>query len=273
MPAWSIAQVALQGTGHARAGVPCQDKTAFLVKNHVHVICLADGAGSARLSHFGAEAVVNEMVRYVADNFDGLYTCDSEIRAGHIAETCRDILAELSFNLSCEARDLSSTLLLVAVKRNRFVAVHIGDGVIGCYRRRSLEVLSAPANGEYVNQTWFTTSRDTNKAVRTYRGSSEDISGFILMSDGAEAALYDGRRNKLASACIGLLYHTVKFPKSIINGMLEDSFRLSILPRTRDDCSIALLARSRFKHFKDYKPYLRRLEKRKHRREKSDASH
>lgn len=55
---WRSVCCAAQGSGHRKSGVPCQDKTFRLDKNGVHIIVLSDGAGSARLSHFGAERVV-----------------------------------------------------------------------------------------------------------------------------------------------------------------------------------------------------------------------
>ena len=46
---WRSVCCAMQGSGHKKSGVPCQDKTFRLNKNNVHVIALSDGAGSARL--------------------------------------------------------------------------------------------------------------------------------------------------------------------------------------------------------------------------------
>ena len=51
---WNSVQCAVQGRGHFKTDMPCQDKTNYLCKNETSVIALADGAGSATMSHFGA---------------------------------------------------------------------------------------------------------------------------------------------------------------------------------------------------------------------------
>ena len=42
---WKSVCCAVQGRGHAKNNIPCQDKVAKLEANGVHVIVLADGAG------------------------------------------------------------------------------------------------------------------------------------------------------------------------------------------------------------------------------------
>lgn len=73
---WRLVCCAMQGSGHKKSGVPCQDKTFRLNKNNVHVIALSDGAGSARLSHFGAERVVRAAAELVADRFAQYQECE-----------------------------------------------------------------------------------------------------------------------------------------------------------------------------------------------------
>ena len=66
---WKAINVALQGREHAKKDIPCQDKTARREENGVHVIALADGAGSAKYSHYGAECVVNRVAAFAVDRF------------------------------------------------------------------------------------------------------------------------------------------------------------------------------------------------------------
>lgn len=73
---WRSVCCAAQGSGHRKSGVPCQDKTFRLDKNGVHIIVLSDGAGSARLSHFGAERVVRAAAELAADRFAQYQECE-----------------------------------------------------------------------------------------------------------------------------------------------------------------------------------------------------
>ena len=64
----------LIGKDHVQSGLPCQDKTAFAMKDGVRVIALADGAGSKKDSHLGAEITTNTVVKMLANNFDDYFT-------------------------------------------------------------------------------------------------------------------------------------------------------------------------------------------------------
>ena len=167
---WRSVCCAMQGSGHKKSGVPCQDKTFRLNKNNVHVIALSDGAGSARLSHFGAERVVQTAAELAADRFAQYQECeDAEAVRQEILSVLRHELAEEAEKHSCEMHDLACTLLLAAVSGERFLLVHIGDGVIGYLDGDTLKVASVPDNGEFANETTFVTS---DKAAETMAGLS-----------------------------------------------------------------------------------------------------
>lgn len=76
---WKIVQCAVQGRSHIKADIPCQDKTFALVKNNVYVMALDDGAGSAKLSHFGAECVTKFICQELSENFDKFFDSDDGI--------------------------------------------------------------------------------------------------------------------------------------------------------------------------------------------------
>jgi hypothetical protein len=263
MSGWVITSAEVQGTSHVKGGIPCQDKTCGLASGKVRAVTLADGAGSAKLSHFGAELMTESISVYVAESFNELIDSDeSEIKAVLIRQI-RSILDQLSKEKGCDVKELSSTLLLVAVRQDRFLALHIGDGVIGCLHGDTLKVLSAPENGEFANITWFTTATNLERALRIYRGDASRISGFILMSDGVEPSLYDMKENKLANAVMNLFYVNAKTGSTNMRRMLEESLSGTISKRTGDDCSIALMSRTRFKNYDEYKKYRKQVARRK----------
>ena len=104
-----------------------------------------------------------------------------------LIEELKNISAASNFNL----KDLASTLLSVAVKENNFIALHIGDGVIGMLDDENLTILSKPDNGEFANETTFVTSVDAISHFRLYKGDIDKVSAFMLMSDGAASGFYN----------------------------------------------------------------------------------
>ena len=51
----------------------------------------------------------------------------------------------------CDMIDLASTLLFVAIKDNKFIMAHIGDGIIGYLKQDELKIATHPMNGEFIN--------------------------------------------------------------------------------------------------------------------------
>ena len=238
-------------------------------ENGTSLIGLADGAGSARLSHFGAEAVLEAIGTLVASRFAELWDMPDSELVETIAKEIRSSLSFESIRHNCTRRDLASTLLVSAVHGKRWISFHVGDGVIGIFEHKRLMTLSAPENGEYSNETWFTTSHDLAGHLRIYRGSAKAVSGFILMSDGVEPSLYDTNSGTLAVAAANLLYANARYGKRESSEILEDALLRIFSRRTHDDCSIALMSRSRFRNYSEYDS-CKRLFARRARRDHSD---
>lgn len=241
---WRSVCCAMQGSGHRKSGVPCQDKTFRLNKNNVHVIALSDGAGSARLSHFGAERVVRAAAELVADRFAQYQECeDAEAVRQEILSVLRHELTEEAEKHSCEMHDLACTLLLAAVSGERFLLVHIGDGVIGYLDGDTLKVASVPDNGEFANETTFVTSDKAAETMRLFKGELRDKAAFVLMSDGTEHSLYHKPSRALADILTEVMQRACLIHADVMQRQLTDTFASVVCPRTQDDCSIAILAR------------------------------
>lgn len=215
----------------------------------VQVLCLADGAGSTTHSEFGAQAVVDEGCAMLVEHFTRLVESDDAERSGRdILERLHARLDKTALRFDCTQADLASTFLAVAVSDDKFVAVHIGDGVIGYVKNHELRVVSAPDNSEFANQTTFVTSPNVESSIRLFRGSLDEVSGFIQMSDGASASLYDYRTKKLAPACEKLIETVSTAPtrqaknpqhKKRLRRFVDTKLRQA----TKDDCSIGILGR------------------------------
>lgn len=241
---WRSTCCAVQGIGHKKAGIPCQDKTARLVKNDVFVIALADGAGSASLSHYGAERVVRDVSEYIVEHFEDLLNCDDGCKVKKmLVEMLRKGLLEEAEKQKCNLRDLASTLLLAAVRNNNFILAHIGDGVIGYLDGDQLKVASMPYNGEFSNVTTFVTSSDVLNSMRLFKGELNNKDAFVLMSDGTEQSFYHKSSKRLAGVVKKLMHRTCLIDSQVMRKQLEDAFSSVLLKNTQDDCSIAILAR------------------------------
>ena len=239
---WNIMQCAVQGRSHVKDGIPCQDKTYSIFSNQVLAAALADGAGSAKLSHFGAEEITKQLCAHLTQQFDHYYQEENGVAVKQkLMDSIRDCLRQTAKRLQCEPKDLSSTLLLAAVKGDRFILIHIGDGVIGYLKNRQLKIASHPENGEFANTTVFTTSQQAINAMRLIKGRLEEIQGFVLLSDGAEASLYHKGTRQLAGALKRVMELSFVIPAQRIQQLLEESFQNVVRMATMDDCSILIL--------------------------------
>lgn len=248
---WKRACAAIQGRSHHNNSTPCQDSVATMYRRNVTAIALSDGAGSARLSHFGSLSCVRALCSILCRHFDEIWHMDN---SGARCSLTKALLREIS-GKACELdavpSDLAATILAVAVKKNRYIAIHLGDGVIGIELTNSdnikeLKTLSTPDNGEYSNETYFITSNDASNHMKIHVGilseqSPAHITGFILMSDGPEVALYKKVDKQLAPACIKLFESVRELNKQDMHNGLHATLEMIANTKTFDDCSIALM--------------------------------
>lgn len=181
--------------------------------------------------------------------FHDLVASDDADSARHAVLDC--LLARLeqvAARVGCSTTDLASTFLAVGLTSEQFVVLHIGDGVIGYQKHDELRVVSAPDNTEFANQTTFVTSLGAAASMRLFRGSLHNVAGFVLMSDGTSASLYDYRASRLAPACAKLIRLVGSAPtRSASNPAHKREVRrlldTKVRDATKDDCSIGILAR------------------------------
>ena len=241
---WVTIQCAVQGRGHLSSGTPCQDKTFSIVKEACSACALADGAGSASHSHFGAEAVTQAICNYMAENFDLIINEDGAAVKKNILTVIGESLKALCNEKKCAIKDLASTLLFVAEKGGKFIICHIGDGVIGYVKEGKVLVASQPENGEFANTTVFTTSSNAIASMRLIKGDLKQISGFILMSDGTETSFYNKRNKALSPSLARLTRLASVCNPDYMTQKLNGSFEDLVKQQTSDDCSIVLMSRS-----------------------------
>lgn len=239
---WHLLNCAVQGRGHVSVGIPCQDKTLTYQDKEISLIALADGAGSAHLSHLGAECVVQAIKELMTSEFDRIYMTEDgvSIKQELLAYLNKRLL-ELSNEYKCEIQELASTLLFVVIKGEKYILAHLGDGVIGYQKGGELKIATEPNNGEFVNETVFVTSRSALHSIKMMRGSLNGITGFVLMSDGTENSFYDKKNKRLAKGISKIMKLSMLMPRDVVERVVDKAFESTIRMNTTDDCSLALM--------------------------------
>lgn len=242
---WKISGATVQGLGHEENNIPCQDKIYSLRENGVTAIALADGAGSAKLSHYGAEEAVKAVCEKLCADFRVLLGIRDVVAAKReIISAVTSRLESLASKMYCAIDDLASTLIAAASDDEYVLLMHIGDGIAGYFRDGNLSVASYPDNGEYKNETVFTISPDALPRMRLSKGKAEGISGFVLMSDGTAESFYDRKEKKFVPLTDEIKQRCVICPEETsdkdLHGLFHDVVRFR---ETRDDCGIIIMCR------------------------------
>ena len=268
MNRWKIASSYIIGQGHISKNIPCQDRTFKLVdkkflkkvikkkvfknrkaikrtknildnKNSFYGLSLADGAGSCKHSDIGAELMTKKILQYLKINFDSLFK-DENIKL-RLIKYIEDTLKKRGTN-NILFKDLSSTLLFIAIKNNQFIIGHIGDGVIGMLdNKNNLKTISKPDNGEFSNSTFFTTSIKYQERLRILKGTLKNSTGFILMSDGVEESLYDKKKESLSDTNKIIINWLKNNSEENVEKALSNNLEQIISKQTTDDCSIGIM--------------------------------
>ena len=219
---WKQCNVDVIGVSHKKHQEPCQDRSAHLEKNGVRVIALCDGAGSKKHAELGAAAVSEMICSIVSEKFDAMFekledqpTVENHV-GQEIIKTIETGLQQILTKHGLKSiQDLSTTLLFFAIKDERYLSGHIGDGVIGKLHKHKdtyyTEVFSKPENGGAPNITFFITDPNAHQHLRLYSGYlSQSLKAIVLMSDGPEEVLYDAKADAFNPYLINIL--------SIFNG-------------------------------------------------------
>jgi hypothetical protein len=183
------------------------------------------------------------VLRFSCRYFDELFSSEpGEVRGRVVSHVC-DALGACAATQKASIQDMATTLLVVAVKGSRFLAVHVGDGVIACERDGVSSVLSSPTRGEYANETVFITSRKAPDALFLARGDVRPYTAFALMSDGSATVLYDRRESRIAPAVRTIWGWLDRNTPSDVESALRHNLRDLFLEKSSDDCSLAIMRR------------------------------
>lgn len=188
---WRILAASVCGTSHIKNQELCQDAHHWqILPNNVLVTAVADGAGSAILGKVGAMIAVETAIEYISN-----YEVSQSVLAddGFLHTLLSDAMLAAKKAVEDEAMackhqssDLATTLI-IAIATPKVVAVaQIGDGLaVAKDSTGSLQALTFPNMGEYINETTFLTSPDalTTTQIKILRQSIVSIS---VITDGLQ---------------------------------------------------------------------------------------
>ena len=248
-----VAGAYVTGKSHLARNKPCQDRTYSKTLNGTTVISLADGAGSKSKSDIGAEIVTQFIAEFLCSNFDKIYEKEEKSSSKTILDGIQKCLNQKANEIKLnpkDLKDLSSTILFVGVKNNKYFAGHIGDGLIGYFDdKEDAKILSYPYNeGVDDKYTVFTTNIDVLENFRIYKDNLNDIKGFVLMSDGTCDTLYEPKDKILLedNKKIFNVLNDHRLSIKTIEERIKKTIKAKYLDKSinGDDCSINLMALS-----------------------------
>jgi hypothetical protein len=241
-----VAAASVRGQSHRTENTPCQDAVFEERSSYLSGVCVADGAGSCVASHIGARITTEWTARYVRREFAAMFE-EPDAGSSKLLIDLKHHLTSEAALCGCKPSDLSCTLMFAFAETRRrevrYLCGNLGDGVILMQQNGITKILMNADNGEFANQTWFVTSSDANTHFRVCTGSCpvESLPGWLLATDGAWPFLYRRSSGTVARAAQSLLEDvrtaTPRRSQIALSSFLENM----IIPRSSDDCSIALL--------------------------------
>ena len=203
---WIVVGASVQGNGHIRMKMPCQDNHGYkYLSDGWGIAITSDGAGSARLSHIGSAAVVSRAMVHFKELIDQKEWKKSNNLPSDMdwmkcsyqtLNLVHKEIAALAQHNECEPKDLNATIIVVIHSPLGLLVVHVGDGRAG-YKdmEGNWHSLITPHKGEEANQTIFMQSGFWKTPFFEMSGVMvpesavlrEPVSAFTLMSDGCES--------------------------------------------------------------------------------------
>jgi len=250
---WRRVFDAVVGSSHLRVAppIPCQD-SALSVLIPRPAIFVADGAGSARLSHFGSSAVVRYLTRFTASiedinqeilDKDRQEDIELEKKYAHrFIKYAIEMLKELSEEKQ-ESFDLfRCTLLITIIGKTKLFWLKVGDGFIVIEKGESLELIGPLGKGDFANQTTFLTEHLTDKDIHYGFINVQNVTGVAAFTDGAGERLVSNNGLQIAGT-LSKIFHGIRtreYTQSDLNQFLSNK---EIWQRTTgDDKGIAILS-------------------------------
>lgn len=196
---WRVVGASAIGTGHVKTGLPCQDAFAYQQTENSLMIAVADGAGSAALSHEGSALAVETALASLTTQLTETVTLNADEWSTVITttfEATRSALIDHAVAAGMPLRDYATTLLLLVLTDSATVSGMIGDCLaVMLNQADALTVLTVPQKGEYANTTNFLTQDDALDML-DIQHIDESPAGVAAFSDGLQTLAVNIAQNK-----------------------------------------------------------------------------
>ena len=246
---WKAVGAKAKGTAHAASGTPCQDAFAFgsvvFAGEHIFFAAIADGAGSAALSHIGSRLVVRTAAGFMRRcvRFGKLPAPGQMLDA---AEAALSAVERAAVKRDEPVKAFASTLLMAAVSSRGGIFCQIGDGCWVVRRNGGLAAATWPTTGTYANETTFLTSAEWRRQlqVEEITGNIEAFAGF---TDGLQSLALNSSQRSVHSTFLDPLLEVVHASPNVtaLTPALETYLSSpNINARTDDDKTLIMAVRS-----------------------------
>ena len=246
---WKAVGTSVAGTSHVELNVPCQDYSAYervmIGSVPAFIIAIADGAGSARLSHVGAQEAVGHLLRIIPLGLRSVVDVNEYVAREWLNDT-RAHLQEVSSRESCELRELGSTILVSILTDLASFFIQIGDGAWIIERNGEYDVATWPSDGEYVNETTFLTSANWADSIK-YEVVAGALSAVAGLTDGLQRLALQFDSRSVHTPFFDPLFQVLRAAddeSSLISPLKEFLSSDRVAERTDDDKTLVLACRT-----------------------------
>lgn len=245
---WKTASVSQRGTSHVKTGQPCQDAYRVAEAGGIWLVgAIADGAGSAKWAHVGAQTAAARAVDAVAEALDNGSAPETEEAWEELLarafRAARQALEHEAQSREVPLADLATTLVLFVCGGGMLAAGQVGDGaVVVEMADGSFETCLVPEKGEYANQTRFLTGENALPLLRTV---PTDVLSVTAFTDGLEHLALRMPDGVPFLPFFSPLANLIKSPADI--GEIEEEVAAllvspRVLERTNDDLTLLIAA-------------------------------
>lgn len=186
---WIVGGGVATGTMHVATGIKCQDACAYLAQGDTLFACIADGAGTAPLSHMGSTFVTQEFLQLCSRQFLYKMYVQKEAR-NWLNEAIKALhygLLREAHTLAVPISHLATTFTACIATPSYIVAAQIGDGFLVGGGHASFNLLLWEEHKEFINETHFLT--DKSYKARILSTSAYDF--LALGTDGVSSVAID----------------------------------------------------------------------------------
>lgn len=224
-----------QGTSHKKKNLPCQDAINIFKDEDFFVFCVCDGAGGYKdiPTEIGSKLISETFIEVVYCYQDLLLSGDYKTILTYTLEG-----AKAALNKSINLKTLTTTLSAICFYQEKCYGFQIGDGLVFLRKNTGIELFLDIQKGLFANETICINSKQGIEQACFRVCNAEDITGFVLMSDGLEP-VFSKRQEPFLPTFNALFHGFATLEKSKLKSELATFFQSrQVLDVVDDDISI-----------------------------------